>query len=494
MYEVLKRFSKHSAIYFAGSVLNRLALFLLLPLYTNYFSPEEYGKLELIFVTVAFIRVFLGMLLGHSVLRFFFEYESEADKKSLVGTSLFFSLTWCAGLTLVIMYFSENLTLLVFGADNSKSLFILGFSVMFFEVTSEIPLAFLRAKEHSMYYVLTSFLQLVLRITLNIYMVVFLGLGIPGVLTGNLLSAAIVWALLVGITLRYSGLVFDFSKLKKIFRYIYPLEIESVPGIVLVNADRFSLNFYSTLKVVGIYALALRFGMILQTLISEPFQANFGPFRFLIMNRDDAKEIYARILTYYLYFVMILGLIITLYSMEVIEVMSSHQFRDAYKVVPIISLALILRGLGYIVQTGILLQKRTGYMPYIQGASSVFYILLLIFLVPKLTVYGAAFAVLGTQCLQLIMTNYFSQKLYPIAFEYQRIAKILAVAVFIYVISVFTNGMDLSIRIGIKTVLIGLFPILLITLKFHTKGEVEKFLMLKNAISLRVTSIFNHNS
>lgn len=493
MYQDLKRFSKHSLIYFIGNLLNRLGVLLLLPVYTNYLNPGEYGTLEIIFVTIAFVRVFLGMRLGHAILRFFFEYENEGDRKSLVSTSLISIMIWSALLIFVLMSLSKPLSKLIFETELYKDLLILGFSVMFFEVTSEIPIAFFRAKEYSILYVVVSFLQLILRLILNIYMVIYMQMGIKGVLIGNLLSSILFWSILFGITIRYSGVVFDYPKLKSLFRYSYPLVIASIPGVVLVNADRFFLNSYSTLEVVGLYALALRFGMILQIMISEPFQTSYGPFRFSIMKYANAKELYSRILTYYLYGVTITGLVITLLSKEVIEVMASHVYLEAYKVVPIISIAIILRGVTYVVQTGILLEKRTDYMPYINGTSALFHLSILFILVPRLTLYGAAFAVLITQILELVLMYHFSQKLYPLVFEYQRLIKILILGILIYVMSVLLGEMNLFMRVFIKVGLIGLFPFVLIPLKFYKEEEVEKISAARNLVTLKISSIFSYS-
>ena len=59
------------------------------------------------------------------------------------------------------------------------------------------------------------------------------------------------------------------------------------------------LNNYKDLAAVGVYALALKFGIGLQELIVEPFSINFGQSRFAIMRQLDAKAIYAKVLTYF---------------------------------------------------------------------------------------------------------------------------------------------------------------------------------------------------
>jgi hypothetical protein len=47
---MLAQTARHSAIYALGVLLNRAAGFLMLPLYTRYLTPADYGAVEMLFV------------------------------------------------------------------------------------------------------------------------------------------------------------------------------------------------------------------------------------------------------------------------------------------------------------------------------------------------------------------------------------------------------------------------------------------------------------
>ena len=488
MPSTIKRFLNQSITYFVGNALNRFGVFILLPLYTNYLTPGEYGTLELVLVTVAFLRVLLGMRLGHATLRFYFEYDRELDKNRLISTSLISIMVWCLGLVLLLVSLSPYVSRLVFGTETYRAILVIGFFVMFFEVINEIPFAYFRAREYALLYVSSSVFQLVLRIALNIYILIILEGGVKGILVGNLISSSLLWILLCLFIFKSTGIVFDLSKLKPLFKYSYPLVIASLPGIVLRNADRVFLGWYTSLEAVGIYALAVRFGLALQGFVLEPFQLGYGPFRFSIMKQKNAKETYSKILTYFLLLVTIIGLSVAIFSREVIEVMASEFFQAAYKVIPLIVLCFMIRGLTYIFQTGILIQKRTDYLPYISILAATVNILSLFAFVPLFGIYGAAFSILISSLLDMALTYRFSQRLYQISFEWQRINKIIAVFLLLYLASIFTNGIDLSGRIFVKAGLIAVFPVLLIPLRFYTRGEIEKLFTMKAKISMKAFS------
>jgi O-antigen/teichoic acid export membrane protein len=484
-----KKFVGHSLIYFIGNALNRLGVFVLLPLYTNYLTTEEYGILEIVLVTVAFLRVFLGMRLGHSTLRFFFEYENENDRKKLISTSILSVTFWCLILVSILILCSGHIARIISGTETYRMLFILGFLVMFFEVINEIPFAFFRAKEYSFLYVTGSLLQLILRVVLNIYIVIYLQGGVKGILTGNLLSAFIIWLLLSAFVFKYSGISFDTSKLKDLWRYSYPLVIAALPGLALRNTDRLFLSWYASLGAVGVYALAFRFGLALQGFILEPFQLGYGPFRFKIMNREDAPNVYSRITTYFLFAVMFIGLLISLLSQEVIELMASESFLNAYKVVPLLIFAIIMNGMTYIFQTGLFIKKRTSYFPYISTIAALINISSLFILVPLFGIYGAGFALVLTTSVEMTLTYIFSQRLYRIDFEYKRLIKIIVVTLIIYFASTLISTNSLWERFFIKICMIFLFPLLLAFLNFYKSDEKEKILALKERLGVKALSV-----
>lgn len=91
--------------------------------------------------------------------------------------------------------------------------------------------------------------------------------------------------------------------------------------------------------MVGIYALGSKFGMLLNTLIGQPFTMIWVAFRFEIAGREDAKEIYARILTYFEFVLIFLTLWLILLIKDIIGIVAGKEFIEAYKVVPLIAIS-----------------------------------------------------------------------------------------------------------------------------------------------------------
>ncbi len=88
----LKRLITTTGIYFLGTVGTKLISFLLLPLYTAYIIPSQYGQYDvninyaLLFASICFLDIWTG------IMKFMFEYKEKKQQESVVyaGLMIFF--------------------------------------------------------------------------------------------------------------------------------------------------------------------------------------------------------------------------------------------------------------------------------------------------------------------------------------------------------------------------------------------------------------------
>src|SRR5690606_5448109 len=85
----LRKLGKHTLIYAAGTAIGRLASFLMLPIYTRFLTPADYGVLELLAMTIDLIGMLTGMTIAASVFRFRAAYDDPAEQDEVVSTAYF---------------------------------------------------------------------------------------------------------------------------------------------------------------------------------------------------------------------------------------------------------------------------------------------------------------------------------------------------------------------------------------------------------------------
>lgn len=460
-------------VYGIGDVISRISAFLLLPIYTRYFTPEQFGVLEIFYMAAAVISIFLGKEISHAMLRFYYEYPLQEDKNSLVSSSFILYALTASLLLGICSLFSLQFSFYIFDTYDYSKHFLYLFSWLFFSLVNEIGYSYLRAREKAITFVSVSFLELIIKLTACIYLIVYSDYGVLGVLIGNLLGVITSFLILGGYVFSGCGFRVEPSKLSDAIRYMLPLMVVGLTGTIIGQADRYFLNMYTSLALVGLYGLGMRFSTIIAFLVIQPFTKGYGPFRFSIMDQDNAKDIYARVTTYFCFILLWMSLGMIALAREVIQIMAMESYWSAYDVIPILLISVLGQGLYYMFQIGVYIKKNTKVLSYLFIVASIFNILCLWLLVPRYQIVGAAIAVAATHIIIAIGGLVLSNKVYPIEYEWNRLLKSLVVYGFLLVPGCMSFHTDPYWSALIKLPLFILYPMILLRIKFFTGNEIE---------------------
>ena len=90
----LKRLGRHSAIYGLGGLVSRILAVLLLPLYTNYLTPSDYGQIETLLALTTVMTIILRFGISSAFFRFYFDVEDDTGRRLVLRTSFWFTMGW----------------------------------------------------------------------------------------------------------------------------------------------------------------------------------------------------------------------------------------------------------------------------------------------------------------------------------------------------------------------------------------------------------------
>ena len=421
------RLMKHSSIYMIGGMLNRVGVFLLLPVYTSYLTLAEYGTLELFYATASVAAGILSAGLAHATLRFYFEYEDEVDRKLVVSTNLVLGTAMGAVGALTIVLYREQLAQMVFGSPAAAVGLAIMATTMVLEMATQICLAFVRAREASTVFLGIVLSRLVVQISVNTYMVIGLGAGVRGVLAGNCMAVAFGLLIAGSYTVRRCGVRVDLAKAGPILRYSLPFVASTIVGVVAGNIDRLFIRKMLSFEALGLFALALKFSKLPEQLIGEPFNRAYGAFRFSVMRQANAAPIQARVVRLLLAATLFAALGIQFFAIDVLRWMSDASFRSATIYLPPLLLAAVLRVVTYPLQTGILVQRETKQLFRINLAQSILYIVASLVLIQRLGVFGVCLATALTATFTMLATDRVAQRYFPVRYEWDRIARVVLI-------------------------------------------------------------------
>jgi O-antigen/teichoic acid export membrane protein len=422
--QAVRRLSKHGFAYAAAEQLSRLAGFLLIPLYTGYLTEADYGTRELLAITVAVLVQLAGINVTTAMHRTYFEDDDAARRKKVVGTT-YLTVAGISGILALTLFFATPMVLPLFPSDYGglDRLWGLVLGIFFFQMVREVQNKFLQAEERSVLYGALSVTKLVLEISLQIYFLVFLGLGIEGLFTAVLLSEMTFCTVLALITLPRVGLSFSPAIFAALATFTLPLIPNGVFQFCLHSADRYMLGWMTDTESVGLYGLAYKLGYVPNYLIVGPFLLIWYPFLFSLDDERKQALICGKLIPYFMLLMTGIVFALSTFSREIVELMARRPgYHAAWTAIPVVCLGYWFWSLFHLVQTGFYVKKVTRPLPWITGAVVLVNIYANLVLIPVLGFMGAATSTVITFAILVTITRMKAQEVFPIDVAWRKVA------------------------------------------------------------------------
>jgi len=467
----LRTLGRHALIYGSGFLLARAAGFLLVPLYTRFLTPADYGVIELLDLTAFFVGTFVALGMEQAVMKFYHAYDEPADRHRVISSAILF--TACSGLVMIAItvplrgVFSE----LVLGSRNYEGIFFIAFVTLM--VTSLISLlkVTLRAQQRSTTFTIVSLTQTAVAIALNILFVAVLRKGPVGIFYSTLIGSTVFSAYLLWRIFGETGVHFDTTKLKRMLGYGIYFVPAGLASYVLNWTDRYFLRAYSTMDVIGLYALGYKMAMMVVLVVAVPFNQIWHSYLFEIEKQANAREVYARVATYFVLALTAVALGIAMLSREIVVVMAAPAFAAAHTVIPVLVVAMIFFCVDNVFQVGLLIKGQSNRLSGARWIAAVANLGLNWLLIPRYGMMGAAIATLLSFMCSAVLILRTAQRTYPVPFEYGRYVHIALAAAATYTVVLIMPAAPLWLAIVTKAATWVLFPLLLFVTGFMRPEE-----------------------
>jgi O-antigen/teichoic acid export membrane protein len=196
--------------------------------------------------------------------------------------------------------------------------------------------------------------------------------------------------------------------------------------------DRFVLEKFVPLREVGLYSLARNLAGVLRQL-SSALKTAWIPFYMRVATeRSDYAQVISRTTTLYSGVLASLSVLLAIMAREIILFMGKEAYLDAAALVPLLVLALYIQIHDVILGNGLLMARKTGYMPLIIAVQGIVYVVSSLLLVPRLGALGAVFSLMIGSIVRILVQGWFSLRFYPIPFEFRKLAMLPLLAILAY--------------------------------------------------------------
>ena len=422
--EYLRRLATTGAAYTASSVVSKLVAVFLLPVYTAYLTPSDYGAAEVMLASVIAASIVVRFGVIEAILRFYYLAGERPERVVATG---FASLAWTTTIAAAVaLAFADPISkaLLEESEPGLARLAILGLWSL---TLWEFALTLLRLDERARAYFSITVVNVIVTIPFTVYLVVVEDMGADGILLGTFGTGVFFLAYLLWRERRRLSLRPDVPLLRRMVRFGLPTMPAELTLYSLNFIDRIIIVRLAGLAEAGLYALAVKFANGLQVL-ARGFQLAFPPLAYSIRDDDEARRAYALLVSWFAAVLAFAVIGLWLLARWLVRLLAADEFFPAYEVIGPLAAGIALYAI-YLAMVVVL--GRTGRTEFglpATAAAVVVNIVLNLILVPEQGIVGAAIALVASYVVVLILMYVFSQRLFHVPYEWRRLGLVLVVS------------------------------------------------------------------
>lgn len=480
----LRSIAKGSLLYTSGQVLTKASAFLLIPLYTRYLTPDDYGIVGYLQFLMAILGTILMFGFYGAQTRFFYQYKNDSR---VIGEFLFSINVWLVAILLpsllLVIFFGENIYQIIGPDDIPFHPYILIVAVTtFFSILNQLVISYWMARKE---YLRTTLLQLLLfsfTTGFAIFLVVGLKMGAEGKVRALLYGHAlfflfsyIPYAKHFILRIRWSHIAYSLS-------FGLPIVIHLLSGVMHTSIDRAILADMVPVAQLGLYTLGYQVGMVM-SIVTTSVNSAWQPSYYDLMETTDKKKDHHLRSTYNLWLIIMSMICVVgiLWGGDILKLITPENFHGAERVIPYVLLGYFFHGLYYFAVSPIFFYKKTMWLPWFTGAAAAANVGLNFLLIPYFGITGAALATTISMFLQAVLVHLCGRRLHDHGFNLKKTAIISLAMMAAFIGPLYIDDMLTSYVVR-ATSLIVLVMLLFVSFR-------AEFLWIFTAVTRRVRTI-----
>lgn len=447
----LKRLAGETVLYGLGSIIPRFLNFLLVPLHTGVFAPEEYGIITKLLAYTAVINTVY--MFGMETAYFRFANKPGADQQKIFNLAQSVVVMVSGVLTIALVALAVPIAHAL-EISARPDLVITLAVIMFIDAIVAIPFARLRLLKKAVQFVSFKLTNVFVLVGLNVYFLWFS----PGNVTdvgfvflANLIANGFYILFFFQLLLSWRP-VFNRDLSPQMFSYAYPIMLTGVAGVTNEMFSRLTLdawlpeNFYegqSNEAALGVFGASYKLAMLMGLAI-QAFRYAAEPFFFSAASEKNSPQLFARINHYFIIVccVLLLGASINLDILKYF--LGQSAYWEGVHIVPILMLAYLFSGIYYNFTIWFKLTDKTYWGTILTVGGTIITIVANYFLIPSFGYEGSSVVALACYFSMAVACYLLGQKFYPIPYAVGKgLMYIVATTFLVYVV----NGVEIANQI-----------------------------------------------
>lgn len=446
MANAIKKLAGETAIYGLSTILARMINFLIVPLYTRVLATESYGAYTEVMSYIAVLQVVLVLGLETGCFKFSTNPKAFSTAMATVASvSLLF-------LGIVSLFAGPISTAMGYEGYSKMIFYTAGILAM--DSVTAILFARLRYMQKALKFALLKTIKITSELGFNL----LLFLVLPGYLVSHpdtwilsfippvpdfsyiifavFLSCIVCTVLFIPDFFKV-GMAMDRKLLKQMLVYSLPLMIAGLPGIINESLDRILFRFFAPENAdwrsdLGVYQAAVKLAVIMNLFV-QMFRYAAEPFFFAREKEKGSKELYAKVMEYFVAFCMLIFLGILAY-MDIIGLILGKDFRGAIDTVPLMLISYMIIGVLFNVSMWYKLSGHTRFAINITLSGLAVTAVINMLLMPYLSYWASVWAHVLSGAVMLGYSIWLGNKYYPIPYNWKRIGSYIVVGLLLFAV------------------------------------------------------------
>ena len=415
---------KGSLVYSIGQIGTKAFGFLLIPIYTRYLTPTDYGIIGYLQVFLQILATLLMFGFYGAQTRFYYEYIETPSKvkEFLFSINAYLFAVLIPLCTILTLWGSQLYVFFNVKEIPFYPFFPIVIWASFFQIMNQMVISYYLAKKEYKKCAILQSSQFVFVVCLIIFFVVYLKQGALGQLKGILFGQILFFLVFYFPYTRNFKFHFNFRYLKYALTFGLPIVFHLFAGVLNNSIDRVILVKFVNLEKLGVYTLGYQIGMVMSVIVVSVNMA-WQPNYFELMsgkNHDKAFE-NRRIFSYWLIGIGCICLIGMLWSREILLILTPDEYHLAAGIIPIIILGFFFQGIYFFAGAPIFQYKKTIILPFLTGATALLNVAFNFLLIPLFGIYGAAYSTLISFVFYAVLAYVIGIKLFNPQYELVKI-------------------------------------------------------------------------
>ena len=387
--------------------------FALLPIYTAYLTPNDYGIRAVILLAILILQLSTDFGMNWIIRAKYYSYDSGDQRNSFVSTLLLVSFSLKSFLLILFFFAAPYIFPLIFNSWNGTldTLFRIQLFIFLFNFCNQIFTQVFIMDGLAKTYSLITLFSFFCNVSTSLYLLVVKNKGIFSLFYGDLI-ASILFLFFSFFLLRHK-IVFKFQK--EAVRDIIKIGIPAVPKSLFAqiqqNIDRYFLQLFLPVAELGLYSKS----QFLKQGFNNTYTAlsnAFSPSYLKNMSEDGKDESGRKIMVCWLFLISCMLLFFILFMPDIFKTMRvNRSFWICAKYAPLLSFQAIINSYGMLYSNNILLSRKTYLFTVRSIIAGIVNIILNLLLIPRIGVPGAILASLISHSFIIVLGYYFSERL-----------------------------------------------------------------------------------